>query len=74
MDYKVRSKMIGGFALIAFPASYGVSGVMTFIVNHQGVVYEKDLGPRTAIRAPLITTFNPDNTWRPAARSTEAAR
>ena len=43
--------MIGGFALVAFPAQYGASGVMTFIVNHDGVVYQKDLGPKTATLA-----------------------
>jgi Protein of unknown function (DUF2950) len=66
-DYVVRGKMIGGFALVAYPAEYGNSGVMTFIVNHEGVVYEKDLGPRTAQVAPAIVAFNPDNTWRKAA-------
>ena len=46
-DYVVRGKMIGGFAMVAYPAQYGSSGIMTFIVNHDGVVYQKDLGPRT---------------------------
>jgi len=63
-DYVVQGRMIGGFALIAWPASYGSSGVMTFIVNHDGVVYEKDLGPDTAAAAGKITRFNPDKTWK----------
>jgi Protein of unknown function (DUF2950) len=64
LDYVVRGKMIGGFALVAYPAEYGNSGVMTFLVNHQGTVYEKDLGPRTAAIAARMTAFNPDRTWR----------
>jgi len=57
--------MIGGFALVAWPAMYGVSGIQTLIVNHQGIVYEKDLGPQTATLARQITRFNPDKTWKP---------
>jgi hypothetical protein len=64
LDYVVRGKMIGGFALVAYPAQYGNSGVMTFLVNHQGVVFEKDLGPRTAALAARMTAFNPDGTWQ----------
>ena len=60
----VRGKMIGGFALVAYPAQYGSSGIMTFIVNHDGVVYEKDLGPKTAAMAQSMTQFNPDKTWK----------
>ena len=56
--------MIGGFALIAYPAEYKNSGVMTFIVNHAGVVYQKDLGPETARHAERINSFNPDQTWK----------
>lgn len=63
-DYVAQGKMIGGFALVAWPASYGNSGVMTFIVNHDGVVYEKDLGPDTASAVKKITRFNPDKTWK----------
>jgi Protein of unknown function (DUF2950) len=63
-DYVVQGRMIGGFALIAWPASYGNSGVMTFIVNHEGVVYEKDLGPDTAAAAGKITRFNPGQGWK----------
>jgi Protein of unknown function (DUF2950) len=62
-DYVVRGHMIAGFALVAFPAQYGVSGVMTFIVNHDGVVYQKDLGPSTRSIAVAMRTFNPDGTW-----------
>jgi hypothetical protein len=56
--------MIGGFGLVAFPANYGVSGVMTFIVNHDGVVYQKDLGPATTARAQQMKLFNPDTGWQ----------
>jgi Protein of unknown function (DUF2950) len=74
LDYRVRGKMIGGFALVAYPAEYGNSGVMTFLVNHQGVVYEKDLGPRGAATAASMPGFNPDRTWRQAADAPSAAR
>jgi hypothetical protein len=62
-SYLVKGKMVGGFALVAYPASYGASGVKTFIVNHEGVVYEKDLGPETAVKAKAMKDFNPDKTW-----------
>jgi len=62
-DYVVKGHMIGGFALIAFPSRYRASGVMTFIVNHDGMVYQKDLGPNTALLARRISLFNPDSTW-----------
>jgi hypothetical protein len=65
-EYVVRGQMIGGFALVAFPAQYGGSGVMTFIVNHDGVVYEKDLGPTTVGIAAGMKSFNPDKTWAKA--------
>ena len=65
-EYVVKGFMIGGFALVAWPAEYGVSGIMTFLVNHEGVVYEKDLGPPTSTLARAMTTFNPDKTWRVA--------
>jgi hypothetical protein len=58
--------MIGGFALVAYPARWGVSGVMSFIVSHDGVVYQKNLGPRTAAIASSMTRFNPDATWSKA--------
>jgi hypothetical protein len=63
-DYVVNGKMIGGFALVAYPARYRNSGVMTFIVNHDGVVYQKDLGSKTAELAQKMTQFNPDETWK----------
>ena len=62
-DYLVKGHMIGGFALVAYPATYAVSGITTFIVSHDGVVYEKDLGPRTAQIANAMKMFNPDKTW-----------
>jgi hypothetical protein len=61
-----HGRMIGGFALVAYPAQYGNSGVMTFIVNHDGVVYEKDLGPDTAAGARAMKLYNPDSTWKKA--------
>ena len=63
-DYLVGDKLLGGFAVVAWPASYGVSGVTTFLVNHDGVVYEKDLGARTGAVASAMTRFDPDATWR----------
>ena len=63
-SYVVNGKMLGGFGLIAYPATYGNSGVMTFIMNHDGVIYEKDLGPKTAELVQKITVFNPDDTWK----------
>ncbi|HEY5754963.1 MAG TPA: DUF2950 domain-containing protein [Steroidobacter sp.] len=66
-SYLVDGKMIGGFALIAVPSEYGRSGVMTFIVNHDGEVFSKDLGQETATVAKDIQTFDPDSTWRPEA-------
>ncbi len=64
VDYIVRGKMIGGFALVAYPAEYGNSGVMTFVVNYAGTVFQKDLGERTARLAERMTSFNPDQTWK----------
>jgi hypothetical protein len=64
-DYVVSGRMIGGFALLAWPAEYGVSGIRTLIINHDGVVYKRDLGAATATQARLITRFNPDKSWRP---------
>lgn len=64
LDYVVKGKMIGGYGLIAYPAEYGNSGVMTFVVNHSGTVYQKDLGPRTESIARRITLFDPDQTWK----------
>jgi hypothetical protein len=62
-DYIADKHMIGGFALVAAPAQYAVSGVMTFIVNHDGIVYQRDLGPDTTQLAAAMTRFNPDSSW-----------
>ena len=56
--------MIGGFALVAYPAAHRNSGVMTFLVNHAGTVYQKDLGERTESIAQRTTLFDPDQTWK----------
>lgn len=62
-SYIVKGKMIGGFAVLAYPAEYGNSGVMTFIVNHDGKVFQKDLGINTATIAAAMKEYNPDKTW-----------
>jgi hypothetical protein len=62
-DYIINGNMIGGFALVAWPAEYGDSGIMTFIVNQQGRVYQKDLGPRTFSIAEKMKVYDPDATW-----------
>ncbi|MBL0716226.1 MAG: DUF2950 domain-containing protein [Desulfosarcina sp.] len=62
-DYQTHGKMILGHALLAYPAKYGISGIMTFMVNQQGVLYEKDLGQETASLAAAITIFDPDKSW-----------
>jgi hypothetical protein len=64
MDFVVKGAMIGGFALAAAPAQYRVTGVKTFIVGHDGIVYEKDLGPDTLKIFKSMDRFNPDKTWR----------
>ena len=63
-NYVLKGRMIGGFAVIASPARYGNSGVMTFLVNHDGVVYQKDLGKNTEKEAKAIKKFDPDKTWK----------
>jgi len=63
-SYMVNGSMIGGFAIVAYPALYRASGVKTFTVNHEGIVYEKDLGPDTAQLAAAITVFDPDKSWK----------
>lgn len=63
-DYLIKGRMIGGFAVIAYPARYGVSGIMSFLVNQDGVVYERNLGKNTMAIASKTTTFNPDANWR----------
>ena len=65
MDFLVKGVMIGGFALIAAPAEYGVTGVKTFIVSHDGVVFEKDFGPATINEFIKMERFNPDRSWKP---------
>lgn len=65
-SYVVNGEMTDGFALVAFPAKYGSSGVMTFIVNHDGAVYQKDLGPHTLNQAARLTEYNPDGSWTEA--------
>ncbi len=65
MDYVVKGVMMGGFALVAWPAEYGVSGIQTLMVNHQGTVYEKNLGPQTGTLARQMIRFNPNKTWKP---------
>jgi len=62
-EYIVKDHMTGGFALLAYPAKYGDSGIKTFIVNQNGIVHEKDLGPQTAEVAKQITAYDPDKTW-----------
>jgi hypothetical protein len=63
-DYVVNDRMTGGFALIAYPATYGDSGIMTFIVNQNGIVYEKNFGPDTTRIAAAIMHYDPDGTWQ----------
>jgi hypothetical protein len=65
LDYVVRGLMIGGYALVAAPAEYKVTGVKSFIVSNDGVVYEKDLGPTTQEVFRSMERFNPDKTWTP---------
>jgi hypothetical protein len=62
-DYVINGNMIGGFALVAWPAEHGKSGIMTFIVNQQGRVYQKDLGPQTTKSAEAMKEYDPDKTW-----------
>lgn len=64
LDYRIQGRMIGGFAAVAYPAEYGDSGIMTFIVNHRGVVYQKDLGEDTGRLARAMTTFDPGEGWK----------
>jgi hypothetical protein len=65
LDYVIKGAMIGGFALIAYPSVYNVTGIKTFMVSNDGVVYEKDFGPKTTTLAAAIDAFNPDKTWSP---------
>jgi hypothetical protein len=65
MDFVVEGLMIGGFALVAAPAEYAVTGVKSFIVSHDGVVYEKDFGPASLTEFVKMARFNPDRSWKP---------
>jgi hypothetical protein len=65
MDFVIKGAMIGGFALVAAPADYRVTGVKTFIVGSDGVVYQKDLGPKTVETFQSMDKYNPDKTWDP---------
>ena len=67
-NYIINGHMIGGFALVAWPAEYGESGIMTFIVNQQGRVYQKDLGAKTGKLAAAMKVYDPDPSW---SRSTD---
>jgi hypothetical protein len=72
-DYLVNDQLMGGFAVVAFPAEYGNSGVMTFMVNHDGVVFSKDLGPDTAKLAMAIESFDPGPDWKKEAAEEQTA-
>jgi hypothetical protein len=65
-DYIINGNMIGGFALVAWPAEYDETGVMSFIVNHQGRIYQKDLGPKTGKIANSMKVYDPDRSWTPS--------
>jgi len=69
-DYMVNGQMIGGFAVVAYPAKYGNSGVMSFMVNHDGIVYQKDLGKNTKSIATGMKKFDPDRTWHKVKETT----
>ena len=63
-DYIINGNMIGGYAVIAVPADYGNTGIMTFLVNQQGIIYEKDLGEETALQAAGIQEYDIDDSWK----------
>ncbi len=67
-DYIINGHMIGGFALVAWPAEWGNTGVMTFIVNQQGKIFEKNLGLKTPSIVGAMTTYEPDTTWTLATK------
>jgi hypothetical protein len=66
-EYIINGNMIGGFALVAWPSEYGQTGVMTFVVNQQGVVFQKDLGAKSGEQAMAINAYNPDSSWERSA-------
>ncbi len=65
-DYIVKGKMTGGFAILAYPAEYRNSGIMTFVVDYDGIIYQKDLGDKTAVIAAAMAEYNPTDGWTPA--------
>lgn len=69
LDFVVKGRMIGGFALVAAPAEYGVTGVKTFIVSHEGVVYERDFGENTLAEFRRMDRYNPDTQWQPVTET-----
>jgi len=71
-EYLVDGKLTGGFALLAYPVEYGETGVMTFMVNQDGLVWQRDLGAKTGDVAKAITQFNPDSAWTPIPRDGES--
>jgi len=73
-SYLINGRMIGGFGLVAYPAVYGSSGVMTFIVGAQGKIYQKNLGPNTSKIAPAMTAYNPDESWERVTTESALAR
>lgn len=73
-NYMVGDKLTGGFALVAYPAEYRSSGVMTFIVDRDGVIYQKDLGDKTGELAKAIDSFNPDATWTKVVSGVSVAK
>jgi hypothetical protein len=73
-DYMQDGALIGGFALVAYPSTYQVTGVRSFIVNHEGVIYEKDLGPNTPRIVEFMEAFNPDRTWTPVPEDQSEAK
>lgn len=70
-NYVVKGEMILGFALLAYPAEYGNAGVMTFIVNHEGIIYEKNLGRDSKRKAEAMKLFDPDKTWKKVGETAE---
>ena len=68
-EYVVAGEMSGGFGLVAWPVHYGASGIMTFVVNQDGVAHEKDLGPKTAALVKALTRYDPDPSWHPVAEA-----
>jgi hypothetical protein len=67
MSYEENGKLTKGFALVAWPARYGESGIKTFVVDKLGIVFEKDLGPQTDTLAPAMVAYDPDRSWNPSA-------